>query len=73
MKKKPLYVSNHLYKEPKVTIKDCLTGQVGAEKIPLPEGCAGVLFVFRTKTGLRKWDGPKATWALFEEVNGAAK
>jgi len=48
--------------------------QVGSVQtnVKLPDGCVGILFVFKTKKACRAWHGTKCTPIKMEKDEGAA-
>lgn len=60
MKKGKMYLSQRLHKTPVVSVRDVF-GDYVETPMKLPNGCEGIMFVFRTKTAAREWDGKKTT------------
>lgn len=64
MKRKgKMYVCMRLQEKPVVQI-----GSAWAQEVKLPEGCIGILFVFKTKKALRAFHGEKAEMITVEKV-----
>jgi len=56
------YIGLKLCKKPEVTI----SGQ--KNNITLPDGCLGILFVFKTKKAGREWLGKECKFREIEEI-----